>query len=481
MGADLLHFAQGAATGPAEFLIASIWQGLLLSSAAWICLKAVPRLAPKTRFGLWMIVFLLAALLPLTAFFRAPAAAISATHAPAHFAAAHLNAGWALVLSGLWLFTSLFSLSRLFSSAYRLRRLARTSTPVDLSSLNGPLVCNLASSAGRPVPVRLSRRIDTPMAVGFFRPAILVPEWLWQKLTPAEMHQVIMHELAHLERRDDWTNLLQKLFRALFPLNPGLLWAERELCWEREMACDDAVLDAAVAPREYAACLTNLAEKRLLRRAQSLAPGAWRRRSELAERVHRILKHKGTLGALKAQPIVAAFLMVYLGAGTVLAHSPSLVTFLPPSSSALESNRSVAATDDSFAIRSGLGSSADGLPAPYIEQASFRTFVSGTAPVRKAKVTRRHTRLNRQSKLNHQPRSMDARVIDAGFIEGVLPALPATAPPVSKTARLADSGTEIVLAVLEISPSLPAVSGSSFSQPQLAAFRSGGGWIIVQL
>ena len=98
--------------------------------------------------------------------------------------------------------------------------------------------------------------------------------------------------MAHLDRGDDWTNLLQKLLRALCPLNPALFWAERHLCREREQACDDAVLDAAGNARAYATCLTKLAENRLVRRVTSLAPGMWQRHSELAGRVENILHRR---------------------------------------------------------------------------------------------------------------------------------------------------------------------------------------------
>lgn len=57
-------------TGPAELLIASIWQGLLLTAVAWAALRLVTGLRASTRFALWMIVFLLVALLPCFAIGR---------------------------------------------------------------------------------------------------------------------------------------------------------------------------------------------------------------------------------------------------------------------------------------------------------------------------------------------------------------------------------------------------------------------------
>ena len=62
MEANLLR--QFISTSPAQLLIASIWQGLLLTAFAWAALKLAPALRANTRFTLWLIVFLLVALLP---------------------------------------------------------------------------------------------------------------------------------------------------------------------------------------------------------------------------------------------------------------------------------------------------------------------------------------------------------------------------------------------------------------------------------
>jgi beta-lactamase regulating signal transducer with metallopeptidase domain len=473
MGADLLQVAQVAATGPAEFLIASAWQGLLLTSGAWIGLKAVPKLAPRTRFVLWMIVFLLAALLPFVTMLHRPAPTSSAIHGAVHFPAAHLDAGWAFLFAGVWLVASLFSLGRLVANAFRLHRVARTATVVDFGEAHSELRPQFEQSGSRSVQLWLSNSIDSPMLIGFFRPAIVVPAWLWQKLTPSEMSQVVMHELAHLERRDDWTNLLQKLFRALFPLNPALLFAERQLCWEREMACDDAVLDGAVTPREYATCLTNLAEKRMLRHAHSLAPGAWRRRSELAERVHRILKGNRTLKTLSARPVILSFLAVYLGAGFILARSPRLVSFsMPPSVTEKAFNTAAVANENEELTGTALNGHTlrytRGLPAARLEQASFRTVVpKAAAPVIQPKWTPRHAALRHRTAIKREPHVVNASLTENGQA--------AFSPSKSR------GNAGIVFTIFEFSPSVPAYGDSSFSFPQIAAFRSAGGWVIIQL
>ena len=315
MEANLVR--QLISTGPADVLISSAWQGLLLTAFAWACLKLAPGLRASVRFTVWLIVFLLVALLPCFALFRS-LSHVASTGAPAGFAL-HVNPAWAIALEAAWLIASLFSVARLLSGAWQMRAMYRNSTVVPFEGLT--------TAGSRPVEIRLSDAVDAPSVIGFFQPAVVVPRSLWSDLSEAELKQVILHEIAHLDRGDDWTNLVQKLLRSLCPLNPALVWAERQLCREREQACDDAVLDAAGNARDYASCLTRLAESRLVRRAAALAPGLWKRHSELAARVENILHRRRPLPPIFSYGFVAASLLLSLSGAVALQRCPGLITF----------------------------------------------------------------------------------------------------------------------------------------------------------
>ena len=132
----------------------------------------------------------------------------------------------------------------------------------------------LLAAGFRGVEVCTSSDVDRPSVIGFFSPRILIPEELFDRLTTAEFGQIVLHEVGHLRRGDDWINLLQKLSLVLVPLNPVLMWIERRLCLERELACDDDVLRLTKAPKAYATCLTNLAEHRLGRTGGGAVAGS---------------------------------------------------------------------------------------------------------------------------------------------------------------------------------------------------------------
>jgi beta-lactamase regulating signal transducer with metallopeptidase domain len=314
-------------TGPAEALIASVWQGLCLTALAWISLKLAPGLRASTRFILWSIVFVLIALLPfffLTSALLIPHPISESGESSAGFSL-HLGNAWAYALQGLWLLASLFSVAKLVWSGLQMRTLLRNSVPV--AALNEEIQTLLERPGKRPVELRLSEEVDAPSAVGFFRPTVVVPASLWSELSTGELKQIVQHEVAHLDRGDDWTNLFQKLLRALFPLNPALIWAERHLCVERELACDDAVLDAAGNARAYATCLTNLAEKRMVRRVASLAPGMWRRQSELTGRVQNILHRRRVLRPIVSGTLIAGTLLASLSSVFFLQRCPDIIKF----------------------------------------------------------------------------------------------------------------------------------------------------------
>jgi beta-lactamase regulating signal transducer with metallopeptidase domain len=326
-------FAQAAA--PAA--MAALWQGASVAFALALCLRFAPRVSAAQRFGLWAAGFAVVTGLPLLPLLVHSSGASAA--APIREAVAkplmHLDIRWAFIIAAVWLAASTFRAGELAFHALRVWRLWKAATPIEVGSETGSGVHEMlaaSSNVGR-IEICTTRDLDCPSVIGFFAPRILIPEWLFSRLTPGELEQVVLHESEHLRRRDDWTNLLQKLSLVLFPLNPALAWMERCLCREREMACDEGVVHRTKAPRAYAACLTTLAERglqqrELLRRAYALSLGAFTRRPELVHRVHSILRRKQALN-----PLVAAALVGVVGFGLVigaleLSRSPQLVAFV---------------------------------------------------------------------------------------------------------------------------------------------------------
>ena len=81
-------------------------------------------------------------------------------------------------------------------------------------------VCNERRSAAD--AIAHLRQIAGPMSLGLIDPAILIPWAFLDKLSDAELDHIVMHELAHLQRRDDWTNLAQRFIEAVLPIQPAV-------------------------------------------------------------------------------------------------------------------------------------------------------------------------------------------------------------------------------------------------------------------
>ena len=316
-------------------LITAIWQGAVVATCVAICLKLTNRISASLRFVVWAAGFLTVAALPfLPLLLRMGAGAgpqpVSSL-ADASSAAEpwlRLDIRWSVALTVVWAAASLYRLVDLAVHSIRLRRLWKTAIPVDSSMESDSFSTPSVLLRGRkPVEICTTMALDRPSVIGFLAPRILVPEWLYAQLTPGELQQIMLHETEHLRRGDDWTNLLQKLSLIVFPLNPVLLWMERQLCLEREMACDEAVVRATGAPRAYAACLTSLAERGVQRRAEALSLGAWQRRPELVRRVHRILRRRQALGPLGARGVLTVMACGLVFGTVELSRCPQLIAF----------------------------------------------------------------------------------------------------------------------------------------------------------
>jgi beta-lactamase regulating signal transducer with metallopeptidase domain len=241
-----------------------------------------------------------------------------------------LPGSWALVLVGVWAVIASSLLSRVAVGLWRVMQLRRSCVAVDLKAVD-PAVRSLIEDFGsRKVELCTSSRLQVPTAVGFFRPAVVLPEWTLKEFSADELKAVVLHELAHLRRRDDWTNLTQKVLRAVFFFHPAVWWVENRMTLEREMACDEQVLERMGNAREYAQCLVSMAEKSFMRRTLALAQAAVSRVRHTSLRVAQILSVGQGASAKQSKRgwMPATGLVAVVAAGMAsLPHLPTVVTF----------------------------------------------------------------------------------------------------------------------------------------------------------
>jgi beta-lactamase regulating signal transducer with metallopeptidase domain len=182
---------------------------------------------------------------------------------PAVSAVDEQAAGWEIDWTQLalivWLAGAMIVLARLATGMIRVRRIVRRSHFVT-DYRWGALVRKLAGQLQIPDHIALlsSPYVGMPLTWGVWNPVVLLPEeadqWSaeWRRI-------VLLHELAHIKRRDCLTQLLAQFVCAIYWFNPLVWVAARRLRVEREIACDDYVLQAGTRASDYAKYLLDLA------------------------------------------------------------------------------------------------------------------------------------------------------------------------------------------------------------------------------
>jgi beta-lactamase regulating signal transducer with metallopeptidase domain len=151
------------------------------------------------------------------------------------------------------------------------------------------LAHQLAGQLGlRRVRFLRSDRAVMPMTWGLLRPVILLPGEAdgWPR---DRLHDVLLHELAHVRRLDCLTQVIAQVSCALYWFNPLAWLASRQMRKERERACDDVVLRAGARPSDYAGHLLEIARGLRSARAVSFAALSMARPSQLEGRVLSVL------------------------------------------------------------------------------------------------------------------------------------------------------------------------------------------------
>ena len=194
----------------------------------------------------------------------------------------------ALIVVGIWIAGAVIGLIGLAASIVRVRGLKRRSSPLD-GALAEELPWLTEVDRGREIYLRLSFEIETPVAIGFGRPVILIPTELASADGLVAIEQLVLHEHAHLRRYDDWTNLVQRTIERIFWFNPIVWLVGRRIALEREIASDDDVVAKTGEAHAYATSLWKLAREMRMPEHAVVAPGALLTRKQITIRIEQLL------------------------------------------------------------------------------------------------------------------------------------------------------------------------------------------------
>ncbi len=303
-------------------LLHSLWQGLLLAAFGVVACHCLAGRSATARYRVWTTTLLLMVMcLPATFVWlsqdstvHVPAATESVFVSPTHNIAsgstnavrhgtepASLTARIGPWTTWLYLVGLCFMLARTFLGLLATKRLRREASPLPESPFLESIRSHARRLALRGMPlVAYCERVAVPSLVGLWRSMILLPPALATGLTPQQLEMVVLHELVHLSRRDNLWIVVQRVSEAILFFHPAAWYVSRRVSIERELRCDEIVVDMTRAS-DYAESLLRVAEL-IGNTAAAIPVGAAMAspREGKAVFMHRILR---ILGESKLSPV----------------------------------------------------------------------------------------------------------------------------------------------------------------------------------
>jgi TonB family protein len=183
------------------------------------------------------------------------------------------------VLLSFWAAGSIALLTRWLLGARRLREVLS-----EASSDNAPLIAH-----DQAIPVFRSNERVEPGIVGIFRPVLLLPAGIDERLSGAQLEAVLTHEFCHIQSRDNLTAAIHMLVECVFWFHPLVWWIGAKLIDERERACDEMVVALGHDRKTYAEGILDVCE---LYAASPLRCAAGISGSDLKRRIKQIMRYQ---------------------------------------------------------------------------------------------------------------------------------------------------------------------------------------------
>jgi D-alanyl-D-alanine endopeptidase (penicillin-binding protein 7) len=315
-----------------------IWQGCLIAAMTTVVLRLMERTRAQARYVVCWLALAAVTLLPVlpSGFADTASSQLPPSGGAAAAPVVTVPAAWwtstevVAVAAALWFLLAAWRIAR---SVHAARRARAGCTPFG-ADLEKRLGCwNEVKMLGRQTRLSVSSDIRAAAVVGGGRPIIAVAPALIERLTPDELDRIVIHEWAHVQRRDDLLSIPQAIVRAMAGWHPAVWVIERRLLIEREIACDETAVRLTGCPKRYAACLTAIASLPAASMQPIEAVGVLST-TALSRRVVRILSRR-RLASPALSAGAAAIAVLVLGAFSITA-AGHRVAYAPESQPVVE-------------------------------------------------------------------------------------------------------------------------------------------------
>jgi beta-lactamase regulating signal transducer with metallopeptidase domain len=188
----------------------------------------------------------------------------------------------------IWLMGMMFFLLKFFSGVLVSQRLRHHQTRDVSDYWNNRLQALTRKLRIKPpVSFKESFLSRIPLTIGHFKPVIIFPVGILSQIPPDQVEALLVHELAHILRRDYLINIFQNIMDIIYFFHPGIRWISHQVRTERENCCDDIVVESVGDLLNYARALTRAGEHSLHERGD-LAMAASRNSTKLLKRIRRL-------------------------------------------------------------------------------------------------------------------------------------------------------------------------------------------------
>lgn len=273
-------------------LLHSIWQGLILVMLVGVVLLITKKSRSNLRYNLLISLLFIFALVsaftfwiefrkdssttafslinlnnfsetPVKSYFIKPGSDSKTTFQPIEYSINLVNRNASLIFI-IWLVIFTFKIVGTANGLVSIHRNRKYNT-VSAKDFWLQRLNQLSEKLGVKKDILLaeSEMISSPMVQGIFKPMIIVPLGFFTNLPHNQIDAILLHELAHIRRKDYLINLLQSFIDDVFFFNPAVFWLSKLIREERECCCDDLAIHALENKILFVNALVSFQEYRL--------------------------------------------------------------------------------------------------------------------------------------------------------------------------------------------------------------------------
>lgn len=376
-------------------LIHSLWQGLILSFTVGIIILFTKKSSADLRYKLLTASLFLFAAGSIYTFFRqlksVSVQSVSTENAAAmkvfalstgnklidksigneivNYCIEHsgeIILGWFLIIC-----IQLLRMAAGFYSLYQLKKVKIFAVDYQLKEKLKMLSHKLGISQA--IEIMQSGVAQSPVVIGYFKPIILIPLGMLSHLSPQELEAILIHELAHIRRKDYLVNILQRFLEIVFFFNPAVLWISNLIRNERENCCDDIAISITGSKTTYIQALISCEEYKMT--TPDYALGFSGNSNHLLHRVRRMVSnHNQSLNIMERTTLTICLIVAVSFTAVFTKTNAKTISEVTPVSSVKSVSAKVAAIKPSPIY-----------PAPVVE------VKVDSVPAKKAK-TKTHSR-----------------------------------------------------------------------------------------